>query len=106
MQIYNNMPKEQSVGKKIALEFLDFIRFKIENDSLTLDEVESIARTLESGLDLTGTADDFARFYGKSKTNVTTVIDRRMLPKPRRLVVHSFNAFRKAIPKGWVHKKT
>jgi len=105
MQIYENMPKEQSIGKKIALEFLDYIRFKIESDSLTLEEAESIARTFESGLNLTGTADDFARFYGKSKTNVTTVIDRRMMPKPRRLVVHSFNAFRKVIPKGWFHKE-
>ena len=106
MQIYDNMPKEQNLGKRIVLEFLDFIRYKIENDSLTLEEADSIAKTLESGLNLTGTADDFARFYGKSKTNVTTVIDRKMLPKPRRLVIHSFNAFRKVIPKGWIHKET
>ena len=100
------MPKEQNIGKRIVLEFLDFIRFKIENDSLTLEEADSIARTIENSLDLTGTADDFAKFYGKSKTNVTTVIDRKMMPKPRRLVIHSFNAFRKAIPKSWFHKET
>ena len=100
------MPKEQNLGKRIVLEFLDFIRYKIENDSLTLEEADSIARTLESGLDLTGTADDFARFYGKTKTNITTVIDRKMLPKPRRLVIHSFNAFRKVVPSSWIHKKT
>ena len=99
------MQKEQSVCKRIALEFLDYIRFKIESGSLSMEEVESIAKAMENEMDLTGTADDFARFYGKTKTNVTTVIDRRMLPKPRRIVIHSFNAFRKVVPKSWIHKE-
>ena len=101
MQKYNNMSKEQNNFKGIVLEFLDYIRYKVENDCLTLEEAESIARTFEENLDLTGTADDFARFYGKSKTNVTTVIDRKMLPRPRRMVMHSFNKFRKAVPDSW-----
>lgn len=96
---------EGPLGKRIAIEFLDYLRFKLENNSLTMEEVESLARTLENGLLLSGTADDFARFYGKTKTNVTTVIDRKMLSKPRRLVMHSFNEFRKAVPASWIHKK-
>lgn len=98
------MPEKTNFAKRIILEFLDFIRFKIENDSLTMEEADSIAKTIENSLNLTGTTDDFARFYGKSKTNVTTVIDRKMLPKPRRVLLHSFNLFRNAIPKSWVHK--
>lgn len=99
------MQKEQSLGKRIALEFLDFLRFKVENDSLTMEEVESIAKTFEESVNLTGTADDFARFYGKSKTNVTTVIDRKMMSRPRRLVVHSFNEFRRNKPASWIHRE-
>ena len=95
------MSKEQGAAKKIILEFLDFLRFKVENDSLTLEEADSVARVLENDLELMGTADDFSRFYNKSKTNVTTVIDRRMLPKPRRMVMHSFSAFRKVVPEKW-----
>ena len=79
------MPKETNLGKRIALEFLDYLRFKVESDSLTVEEVDSIAKTFESSLNLTGTADDFARFYGKSKTNVTTVIDRKMISRPKRI---------------------
>lgn len=99
------MQKEQSLGKRIALEFLDYLRFKVENDSLTMEEVESIAKTFEESVSLTGTADDFARFYGKSKTNVTTVIDRKMMSRPRRLVVHSFNEFRRNKPTSWIHRE-
>ena len=101
MQKYNNMPKEQNIGKKIVLEFLDFLRFKIENDELTMEETESLARTMEINLQLMGTTDDFARFYGKSKTNVTTVIDRKMMPRPKRTLLHSFNLFRKNKPSTW-----
>lgn len=95
------MPKEQNIFKKIVLEFLDFLKYKIENDALTLEETESLARTFEENIQLLGTASDLARFYGKSKTNITTVIDRKMLSRPKRMVMHSFNEFRKARPKAW-----
>jgi hypothetical protein len=91
----------ENIGKKILLEFLDFVRFKVENDSLSMSEYESLSKMFEGCLPLQGTADDFARFYGKTKTNVTTVIDRRMLPKPRRYVAYPFALFRKAIPDSW-----
>ena len=99
------MPDNQNFAKEIILEFLDFIRFKIESGSLTMEDADSIAKTIQSHLNLSGTADDFARFYGKTKTNVTTVIDRRFLPKPKRVLLHSFNDFRKAVPSSWVHGK-
>lgn len=99
------MQKETNFAKRIILEFLDFIRFKVENDNLTMEETESIAKTIAGGMNLLGTTDDFARFYGKTKTNVTTVIDRKMLPAPKRTLLHSFNDFRKAVPKSWTFHK-
>lgn len=95
------MSQETNFAKEIIIEFLDYLRYKVENDRLTMQDTEAIARTLESNLNLVGTADDFARFYGKSKTNVTTVIDRKFLPKPSRLVVYRFGDFRRAVPSGW-----
>ena len=95
------MSENQSIGKKIILDFLDFIRFKVENDTLTLEETESLSHMFENNLVLTGTLDDIARFYGKPKENVKVVISRKVLSKPRRCVLHSFNAFRKAVPDKW-----
>ena len=100
------MPEQTNFWKDTILEFLDFIRIKIENGDLTLSEWEDIAKTIGSEVGLKGTVDDFARFYGKTKTNVTTVIDRKMLPRPERCLLHSFNEFRKVIPSSWRnHKK-
>lgn len=97
------MTNNQSRGKQIILEFLDYIRFKITNDTLTFEEADAIAKVLENSLNLTGTAEDLSKFYGKTKTNVTTVIDRKMLSRPKRSVLHSFNEFRKVVPPSWIH---
>ena len=95
------MFEETNFWKVIVLEFIDFIRFKVEQDSLTIPEYQSIVNAIGEKINLKGTTDDFARFYGKTKTNVTTVIDRKMLPKPERCLLHSFSDFQKAKPKSW-----
>ena len=95
------MSEETNIWKGIVLEFLDYLRYKVENGKLTMRETESMAKTLESGLDLQGTVEDFSRFYGQSRTNVSSVINRRLFIKPVRRVYYSFHAFRKVVPERW-----
>ncbi len=90
-----------NVGKKILSEFLGFIRYKVDNDLLTMEEVESMAKAIEDNLTILGTAEDFARFYGQSHTNISSVINRRMFEKPVRKVYYRFNSFRRIIPEKW-----
>lgn len=52
MQRYENKPNKQGVWKRILLEFLDFLRLKIENDSLTIDELESIGRAIVEDMEV------------------------------------------------------
>ena len=104
MQNYNIMADNQNAAKKIVLDVLDYIRFKIENDRLTMAEVESIARTIEGGLNLSGTIDDLSTFYGQPKNNVKTVICRKLIDKPERRVSYRFDAFRKVVPASWKRK--
>lgn len=101
MQIYKEELKDYSFGKRIVLEFLDFLSYKVRNDSLTMEETESLAKAFMENVTLSGTTDDFAKFYGQSKENVKVVINRKLLSKPRRTVLYSFNAFRKVIPQRW-----
>lgn len=95
------MSKEQTLAKRIILEFLDFLRFKIENDSLTMEEAESLARTLAQNLHLTGTLDDFARFFGKSKNNIKVLINRKVFSTPFRRLLYEFGPIRNAVPDSW-----
>ena len=99
------MPNNDNFGKKILLDFIDFLRYKVENDKISVGEIEEIAKMLNGSLHLYGTAEDFAEFYGKSKDNVRVVINRRMLSKPIRKVLYPFNTFRKVIPNTWSHKE-
>lgn len=90
------------MAKRIILEFLDFLRFKIENDSLTMEEAESLARVFTSRLHITGTLDDFARFFGKSKKNIKVLINRKVFDKPIRKVSYDFGSILKAAPDSWL----
>ena len=90
-----------NVGKTILSEFLSFLKFKVDNDLLTMEEVESISKTIEENISVLGTTDDFASFYKQPKTNISSVINRRMIQKPIRRVFYSFNSFRKIIPEKW-----
>lgn len=96
--------RENGVGKKIVLDFLEYLSFKVRNDSLTMEEADSLARVFTENLKLTGTIDDLARYYGQNKDNVKVVINRKLLSKPHRRVFYSFNAFRQVIPQRWLNK--
>lgn len=95
------MSKEESIYKEIILEFLDYVRYKVESDRLTLAEAEDLAHVFQEGLHLVGTIDDFADYYGQSANNVKVVIHRNVWEKPERRVYYPFRAFRKARPSTW-----
>ena len=87
--------------KDIVLEFLSFLHFKVNNDLLTMEEIESMARVMEENLTVVGTAEDLSRFYNQPRTNISSVLHRKVLAKPVRKVYYSFNAFRKVVPSKW-----
>ena len=102
ISICNNMRDNKSeVTKKLVLEFLDFLKYKVENDLLTMNDVDSIAKAIKQDLKIVATSDDMAAFYGQSNGNVRSLISRRMIQKPQRRVYYSFNAFSKIVPDKW-----
>lgn len=89
------------VAKKLVIEFLDFLKYKVENDLLSKDDIDSIARAITQDLKIVATIDDLAAFYGQPNGNVRSLICRRMIQKPQRRVYYSFNAFSKIVPEKW-----
>ena len=53
---------KSEVTKKLVLEFLDFLKYKVENDLLTMDDVDSIAKAIKQDLKIVATSDDLAAF--------------------------------------------
>jgi hypothetical protein len=95
------MPDNKILVKRILSDFLGFLRYKVDNDKLTLEEEQAIVRIIEENLPLSGTSDDFARYYKQSPVNVRSVINRKMIDKPRRLVLYPFLKFSKIVPEKW-----
>ena len=90
-----------NLAKRLLSEFLSFLLYKIDNDLLTMEEMDSLSKTVETNLRLIGTVDDFAKFYDQPRTNISSVIHRKLLDKPKRRVFYSFNSFRRIIPNKW-----
>ena len=49
MQNYKEELKDGNVCKKIVLDYLDYLAFKVRNDSLTMEETNSLAKTFREG---------------------------------------------------------
>lgn len=93
--------------KQILLEILDFLKYKVETDQCTPEEIRKFANVATEGLDTQASIQEIADFYGQTTKNVHNVLDRRPIPKdkkPKRKVYLSFNLFSSFKPKSW-HKK-
>lgn len=101
MQIYKKSLDKRSICKRFLSDFLGFLKYKVDNDSLALEEEQAIVRLIEENLPLYGTTDDFAGYFRQPASNVRNVISRRMLSKPRRRVMYSFLDFCKIVPDKW-----
>ena len=91
--------------KKVILNILDYLRYQVENDKCTSEELKSILEMVSESMEVSATIKDMAEFYGQSESNV---ISRRPIPKsqkPKRRVYYNLAFFSKLIPKSWVEKK-
>ena len=104
MQIYNKSQKEGNFCKIFLSDFFGFLQYKVDNDLLTLDEVESLAKIIREQIPISGTAEDFAGYYGQSVDNVRVTISRKYLGKPKRKVLYSFIKFCGIKPSKWCRK--
>lgn len=87
--------------KRTLLEIIDFIRYQVENDKCTMEELRSISTTLENSLEVDCTTHDLAERYGQTYSNVRTAINRAFMPKPKYRHLYNFTKFAKFMPKTW-----
>lgn len=92
-------------AKKYLIETLDYYKKRIQNDSCTMEEINSAAKAIESNMEIHGTISDFANFYGVSESNVRANIARKLFAKPKRVLLYPFHKFMKIVPESWTSKK-
>ena len=84
---------------------LDFYKYKINNDSCTMEEIKSVSEMLQKNLNVVGTVQDFAEFCEIPESHVRNIISRKVLDKPKRRVYYRFLPFIKNIPANILKKK-
>ena len=90
-----------SFSSKILSEILAYYQHKIDNNLCTMEDINDAIKVLEENMVVYGSISDFANFYGKSESNVRAEISRKLLAKPKRVLLYPFHAFRKIIPEKW-----
>ena len=92
-------------AKHILSEILAYYKDKVDNDLCTMEEMESVSRLLQENMEIHGSISDFARFYDVSEGNVRSTINRKLLAKPKRILLYPFHKFRKIVPEKWRKRK-
>ena len=92
-------------SKKYLIEILDFYKHKLTSDGCTMDEINSVTKTIEENLNISGTISDFAKFYNVPETTVRTNIFRKMFDKPKRVLLYPFLKFARIVPSKWHSNK-
>lgn len=87
-------------------EVIGFIKYKVDNDLCTPEEIESVARMVQENLELYSTVEDLAKFYGVPETKIRNTINRKMLEKPKRRVYYRFLSFMMIAPEKWNNHKS
>jgi len=92
-------------AKETIKQVLDFLKYKVDNDLCTMEELRSVSDVLQNSLNVIGTTEDFAKYFGKPEYTVRNVISRNMMDKPKRRVFYKFFQFIRNVPRKWFADK-
>lgn len=92
-------------AKRYLHDMLSFFQYKLDNNLCTMEEIESVSKTLQENLQVSGTIKDFAKFYNKPEVNVRVAIHNKLLDKPKRVVLYPFQKFAKVVSEKWRDNK-
>lgn len=91
------------IMQKTLLEFIDYLRFKIENKKFTLAELENVHNFFLETFDTRATIEELADYYNKDKARIRTEIARKVISKPERRVYYKFSDINDVVPLSWKH---
>ena len=91
-------------AKQILSEILAYYKYKVDNDLCTMAEIESAQKALTENMEIYGTIEDLAKFYGVSPGNVRATISRKLIANPIRRVFYPFHKFLKVVTTKWRKK--
>lgn len=92
-------------AKNELKSLLQYGIYKLDNNLSTMEEIQSLTKVLQENLELSGTIEDFSKFFGKPEVTVRTTIHKKLIAKPKRRVMYPFLKFLKVVPDKWLNSK-
>ncbi len=90
--------------KQIVLDILDYLRYQVENDKCTSEELRGITETFAEHVGVDATAEDVAKFYGVSVNSIRQLPNYTPVPKPKRRVYFDLTKIAIFKPSKWKTK--
>ena len=88
-----------------TIDVLEFFIERLKSGSCPLSQLEAFYKAYAENMDVSATAEELSRHFGKSRTAVHGIIKRNMTEKPKRNITHySFKNFLKVMPPSWRKK--
>lgn len=91
-------------AKQYLRDILSYYLYKLDNNLCTMEEIRSVSDAIQENLEVNGTVKDFAKFYDQPEVNVRVAINRKLLAKPKRVVMYPFQKFAKVVSDSWRKK--
>ncbi len=89
---------------KLLSEILAFYKYKVDNNLCSVEEINSVLKALEENMEIYGTIEDFSKFYNTPESNIRSMICRKLLAKPKRVLLYPFHKFVNIVPEKWRKK--
>lgn len=90
--------------KQMLSEVLGYYKYKVDNNLCTMAEMQDALNAMERNIEIHGSIEDFARYFGVSPVNIRATISRKLIAKPKRKVLYPFHKFLKIVPEKWMKK--
>lgn len=91
--------------KHILLDIIDFVRFKVDTNACTPEEMQSVFKLLSEQTITKATTKDIADFYGQSPSNVRNIVSRWGIKGESRRY-YDFAKLQEYVPKSWRKPKS
>ena len=92
-------------SKDIVNEVLDYLKYKVNSNTCTPEEIRNISNILTQELGTIGTVEEMAEFFGVSESTLRAMISRKVQGKPKRRVYYKFMSVLKNVPDKWLRDR-
>lgn len=91
-------------ANKILSEMLGYYKYRVDNNLCTMEEMDNARKAIESNMDIYGSIKDFSNFFDVPENQIRATISRKLLAKPKRILLYPFHKFIEVIPDKWKPK--